>query len=139
MTGSAGKLFVHQEPARTVTRRENRRRWPRLHCDLPVRLFIQKPAGTAILSTRGAELNEGGIAVYTTFELTTVDQVELELTPPFSGLSLRVRGAVRHCGGYSYGLEFIAAGEAEGRELSLLRQTLRHPNEIRQALVCAWA
>jgi hypothetical protein len=83
----------------------------------------------AILATRGTALNEGGIAVYTDFELTIGEQVELELTPPFSGLSLRVRGVVRSRASHCCGLEFIAADAGERRKLSLLRQMLQYGNE----------
>ena len=109
-----------------MTCQENRRRWPRLHCDLPVRVLIRKPTRVTVLATRGTALNEGGMMVYTGFQLAIGERVELELLPPFSRLPVRVTGVVRNRRNYFYGLEFMAEGEPQRCELSLLRQTLKY-------------
>ena len=53
------------------------------------------------------------------------DEVEIEFTPPYSGEPLRVRGVVRNCDGYRYGVEFIAGNTGGQQEVIRLRDALR--------------
>ena len=82
------------------------RRWPRYRINVPVRLVVQRPDKTVIVSGRGMELNEGGMALFAGVELKTGQRVEIEFTPPY-GQPLRVRSTVRNRSGYNYGTEFL--------------------------------
>jgi len=74
------------------------------------------------MNTRGAQVNEGGLAVYADTELAIGDEAEIE----FTNYCLTLRGVVRnHAGGNLYGVEFLAASALEGEYLNLFRQVLR--------------
>jgi hypothetical protein len=83
------------------------RRWQRLHVNLPVRVLVKTPDCLRIVSGRGTELSEGGVALYAALELEIGDRVEVELTDPDSGPPLRIRAVVRNRAGYFYGLQFL--------------------------------
>jgi len=85
------------------------RQWQRLHVDVPVRILVKTPDCLRIVSGRGAELNEGGIAVYVAVELGIGDRVDIELTAPDSGPPLRLAAVVRDRRGYLYGFRFQPA------------------------------
>jgi len=74
------------------------------------------------MNTRGAQVNEGGLAVYADAELAIGDEAEIE----FTSYCFTLRGVVRnHAGDHLYGVEFLAAGALEGEYLDLFRQVLR--------------
>jgi hypothetical protein len=84
-----------------------KRRWIRLHVNIPIQVLVRKPDCLQILGGRGTELNEGGVALYATLELDIGNRVEVELADPDSGPSLRIRAVVRKRAEYFYGLQFL--------------------------------
>lgn len=82
------------------------RRWQRLHVNLPVRILVKTSEYLRIVTGRGAELNEGGLAVYVGVELEIGDRVDIELPAPDSSPPLRLAAVVRNRRGYFYGLRF---------------------------------
>ena len=52
------------------------------------------------------------------------DHAEIEFTPPYSGLPIRIRGVVRNRKGYRYGVEFLAENERESEQVNHLRTML---------------
>jgi len=98
------------------------RRWPRYRINVPVRVVVQRPDKTVIVSGRGMELNEGGMALFAGVELKAGQRVEIEFTPPYSGQPLRVRGVIRNRNGYNYGSEFLLLN----REDKIQSEQIRH-------------
>lgn len=98
------------------------RRWPRYRINVPVRVVVQRPDKTVIVSGRGMELNEGGMALFAGVELRVGQRVEIEFTPPYSGQPLRVRGVIRNRNGYNYGSEFLLLD----REDKIQSEQIRH-------------
>jgi len=100
------------------------RRWPRYRINVPVRLVVQRPDKTVIVSGRGMELNEGGMALFAGVELKPGQRVEIEFTPPY-GQPLRVRSTVRNRSGYSYGTEFLLLNREDKQQAEQIRQVLQ--------------
>ena len=100
------------------------RRWPRYRINVPVRLVVQRPDKTVIVSGRGMELNEGGMALFAGVELKPGQRVEIEFTPPY-GQPLRVRGTVRDRNGYNYGTEFLLLNREDKQQAEQIRQVLQ--------------
>jgi hypothetical protein len=73
---------------------------------------------------RGNELSEGGLAVTAGVEMKLGDEAEIEFTPPYSGLPIRIRGVVRNRKGYRYGVEFLAGSDRESEQVDHLRTML---------------
>jgi hypothetical protein len=73
---------------------------------------------------RGNELSEGGLAVTAGVEMKPGDEAEIEFTPPYSGLPIRIRGVVRNRKGYRYGVEFLAGSDRESEQVDHLRTML---------------
>jgi hypothetical protein len=101
------------------------RRWPRQTLDVPLRVVIHTPDKTVIRDGRACELSEGGMSFAAGVELKTGDQVEIEFTPAYSGLPIRIRAVARNGNGYKYGAEFVASNNQERHELASLRENLR--------------
>ncbi len=89
------------------------RRWPRYKLNIPVRLIAEKGDKVVIVPGRGNELNEGGLAVFVGMELATDERISVEFTPPYSGIPIRARCAVRDRNGYTYGLEFLTESDED--------------------------
>jgi hypothetical protein len=53
-------------------------------------------------------------------ELKPGDETEIEFTPPYSGVPIRIRGIVRN----RYGMEFVAADARECEQVDRLRLML---------------
>jgi len=102
------------------------RRWQRFHFDVPIRLVFENGNYTRIAEGRGTELNEGGLGLYAGIELEIGDRVEVELTVPFYGLSLRLRGVVRNRpgNGYYYGIQFVDTDATQKGEIALFAKML---------------
>ncbi len=100
------------------------RRWPRYRINVPVRLVVQRPDKTVIVSGRGMELNEGGMALFAGVELKPGQLVEIEFTPPY-GQPLRVRSTVRDRSGYNYGTEFLLLNGDDKQQAEQIRQVLQ--------------
>ena len=101
------------------------RRWPRYRINVPVRLVVQRPDKTVIVSGRGMELNEGGLALFAGVELKLDQRVEVEFTPPYDGQPVRARGAVRDRNGYNYGIEFLLLNGEDKEQALQIRQVLQ--------------
>jgi PilZ domain len=100
------------------------RRWPRYRINVPVRLVVQRPDKTVIVSGRGMELNEGGMALFAGVELKAGQRVEIEFTPPY-GQPLRVRSTVRNRNGYNYGTEFLLLNRDDKQQAEQIRLVLQ--------------
>lgn len=100
-------------PAERVDLDGYERRWRRLHVILPVRMLVKTPDCVRILTGRGTEVNQGGMAVYVAVELGIGDRVEVELPAPDLNSPLRLAAVVRNRTGYLYGLQFEPASARE--------------------------
>jgi hypothetical protein len=101
------------------------RRWHRFRFDVPVRVLLRRDDRKLEVAARGTGMNEGGIGLYMEAPLQAGGQLQLEFTPPYAGLTVRVRGRVCHADGNRYGVEFLADDAAEQQEVELFRQMLR--------------
>ena len=101
------------------------RRWHRFRFDVAVRELLRRDDRKLEVAARGTGMNEGGIGLYMEAPLAAGDQVEVEFTPPYARLTLRVRGAVRNAEASRYGVEFLAGDAAEQQEVALFRRMLR--------------
>ena len=108
----------------TVELETRRRRWPRHHLDVPIRVIVHSASKTSVFVGRGNELSEGGLAVTAGVELKAGDEAEIEFTPPYCGGPIRIRGVVRNRVGYRYGMEFVAEGEREKEQVERLKTML---------------
>jgi hypothetical protein len=100
------------------------RRWPRYRINVPVRVVVQRPDKTVIVTGRGTELNEGGMALFAGVELKVGQRVQIEFTPPY-GQPLRVRSTVRNRSGYNYGTEFLLLNREDKQHTEHIRQVLQ--------------
>ncbi len=112
------------DSSQTQSQFDPKRRWPRYHFNVPVRLMFPRSGKMRIASATGKELNGGGVGVSTHVDMQLGDEVMLEFATPFLGLPIRVRAIVRDRSGHHFGLEFTAGSRAEELEVALLRQTL---------------
>jgi len=101
------------------------RRWPRYRINVPVRVVVQRPEKTVIVSGRGTELNEGGMAIFAGVELKVGQRIQIEFTPPYDGQPLRVRSTVRNRSGYNYGTEFLLSNREDKLQAEQIRQVLQ--------------
>ena len=101
------------------------RRWPRYKINVPVRVVVQRPDKTVIVSGRGTELNEGGMAIFAGIELRVGQRVEIEFTPPYDGQPVRVRSTVRNRSGYNYGAEFLLVNREDKLQAAQIRHVLQ--------------
>ncbi len=108
----------------TIETAKRARRWRRLHLDVPIRVIVHGPNKTSVIVGRGNELNEGGMALTAGVELNLGDKTELEFTPPYSGMPIRIRGVVRNRKGYRYGMEFLAEDPQESEQVDRWRTML---------------
>ncbi len=100
------------------------RRWQRYKVDVPIRVIVHKAMKTTIVDGRGASLSEGGMGMFAGAELKPGDQVEVEFTPPYSGLPIRVEARVCNRAGYNYGVEFLTESNSQKQEAAQLRRHL---------------
>lgn len=96
------------------------RRWTRHKLDVPIRVIVHGESRTSLFDGRGNELSEGGMALTAGVELTPGDLVDVEFTPPYSGLPIRHRGVVRNRTGYRYGIEFLASDDRDAEQTERL-------------------
>jgi hypothetical protein len=108
----------------TIETAKRTRRWPRYRLDVPLRVIVHGPGKTTVIVGRGNELNEGGMALTAGVELKLGDQTEIEFTPPYAGLPIRIRGVVRNRKGYRYGMEFVAESDQEQEQVLRWRTML---------------
>jgi hypothetical protein len=101
------------------------RRWQRYKLDLPLRVVVLQKDKTNIVSGRGTEISEGGLAVFAGTELRVGDPMFVEFTPPYSGKPLRVAATVRNRSGYNYGVEFSSQTEEQRTQVTNFQVLLR--------------
>jgi hypothetical protein len=101
------------------------RRWRRFRFDVPVRVVMQRNARDLEFAARGTAMNEGGIALDLEASLQIGNLLQVEFAPPYAGLPVRVRSAVRNAAGNRYGVEFLVADGEDQQEVGLFRQMLR--------------
>jgi len=102
----------------------NTRRYQRHSMDAPIRVIVHRTRKTTVFLARGNELSEGGMALTAGVELNPGDETEIEFTPPYSRLPIRIRGIVRNRAGHRYGMEFVAADARENEQVDRLRLLL---------------
>ena len=90
----------------------NSRRWARYKVDVPVVITLRRLGEVTVLEGRGSELNCGGMKIFLPTDLLIGDQVTVEFTPPYSSQPVMMRGVVRNCHIYSYGVEFVRGRDA---------------------------
>jgi hypothetical protein len=90
-----------------------------------VRLTRQTAVHRTEITGRGTEINEGGIGVHAPIDLAVGEQVDLEFSPTYSGIPVRLQGIVRNRARDYYGLEFLARDETEQRHVDRVGQLLR--------------
>src|SRR6185437_10746266 len=100
------------------------RRWTRHKLDVPVRVIVHLDDKSRVISGRGKEISEGGMAFFAGVELHVGDKIEVEFTPPWG--PIRVQGIVRNRQGYSYGVEFFAVNQEQAAEQDRLRAALNN-------------
>ena len=100
------------------------RQWERRKTDVPVCVVVQKEFRTMLISGRLKDLSETGAGVFAGVELKLNTEIQIEFTPAFDGVPLRVRAVVRNRRGYLYGMEFSAQNAAEEDALALLKAVL---------------
>jgi len=83
----------------------NKRRWPRVPVDFPVKVVTAKGFSTTVVQGRGTELSEGGMLLYAGILLNPGDLLELEFDAP---VHTKMTAIVRYRSGFCFGLEFIA-------------------------------
>jgi len=103
----------------------SQRRWQRFKLNVPVRVIAYRDNKATIVSGRGNEVSEGGLAIFAGLEVRLGEEIGVEFTPPYSSEPLRVRGIVRNRKGYKYGIEFLAENPDEHERVARLRELLR--------------
>ena len=123
---------TRQVTTRATKSNASQRRWRRFQFDVPIRLVVQGNHRTEVVG-RGCDLSEGGIAVHAPIDMNVGDPVEVEFTPAYSGMPVRVRAIVRNRCRYIYGLEFQAKDAVEQERIDLVGQLLRGASDFREA------
>jgi hypothetical protein len=106
------------------------RRFQRYKLDVPVRVLKYTDEKIRIIDGRGNELNEGGMSVNAGVELDLKEMVEVEFTPPYTGVPLRVRATVRNRTGYRYGLEFMMESPEDCEKVVEIRLALQGMGKV---------
>jgi len=91
---------------------QSSRRWARYRVDVPVAITLRRFGKVTVVEGRGSELNCGGMKVFLPTDLHIGDPVAVEFTPPYSRQPVMMKGIVRNCHIYSYGVEFICDKDA---------------------------
>jgi len=89
-------------------------------------VIVHSPDKISLIDGRGNELSEGGMALTAGVELLLGDTVQVEFTPPYSGLPLRQTGIVRNRTGYRYGIEFVVTNTRDAEQVERLLAILRN-------------
>jgi hypothetical protein len=101
------------------------RRFVRYKLDVPIRVIVDRSDKTVVMEGRGMELNEGGLTVLAGLELHIGSEIDIEFTPPYRSMPIRVRALVRDRSGYFYGVEFIPLTPDEIERVGSIRQILK--------------
>ncbi len=97
-----------------------RRRWRRFEFTVPVRVTVEKFRQLSVISSRGSQVNAGGLAFFADTELSIGDEAEITL----ADYGLTLRAVVRNRTGNQYGVKFLATSAEEAEQLGLFRQNL---------------
>lgn len=84
------------------------RRWARYRVEVSVVITFRRHGKVTVVEGRGSELSCGGMTIFLPADLYTGDPVAVEFTPPYSSQPVTMKGIVRNCQIYSYGVEFIS-------------------------------
>jgi hypothetical protein len=122
-SGLASKIWAGENGAIENTFKQPRR-WQRHKVDVPIRVIVHGSNKTSLYNGRGNELSEGGMALTAGVELLLGDMVDIEFTPPYSGLPIRHKGTVRNRTGYRYGIEFLANNNQDAEQIERLLSML---------------
>ena len=114
---------VHKSVA-TGSQQTGTRRWKRHRVDVPVRVIVHRCDRTSLFDGRGTELSEGGMAVFAGVELHLGDNADIEFTPPYSGIPIRITGTIRNRAGYRYGVEFLSDNRDQREQICRLLTVL---------------
>ena len=101
------------------------RKFQRLKIDLPISVVFPMPDKTKIVSARGNDVSENGLAVFAGLEMNVGDNLFIEFTPPYSSKPVRVPATVRNRRGYKYGIEFEAESDQEKKLVEQFRMLLQ--------------
>jgi len=96
------------------------RRWRRFECIVPIRVTLEKSRQLSVISSRGSQVNAGGLAFFSDTELLIGDEAEITL----ADYGLTLRAVVCNCTGDQYGVKFLATSAEEAEQLGLFRQIL---------------
>jgi hypothetical protein len=83
----------------------NTRRWRRYPVDLPVRILPCSRLPAVVMTGRGTELSQNGMALYSGADMELDDVVEVEFLIPDP---LKVMATVRSRSGHYFGLQFLS-------------------------------
>ena len=101
------------------------RRFERQKVDLPIVVVVPLQDRMKIVSARGNDVSENGLAFFAGIELRIGDNVFIEFTPPYSNKPVRVPATVKNRRGYKYGIQFEAESEAEHKLIEQFRMLLQ--------------
>jgi PilZ domain len=107
--------------AKTVT---GVRRWRRFQFTLPVRVTIEKFRQEIVVSSRGSQINAGGLALFVSTDVDTDLCIGDEAEIAFTDYDLIVRGVVRNRTSNQCGVKFLATSADEAEQLALFRKML---------------
>ena len=99
------------------------RRWRRFELTVPIRVTVEKFRQVSVISSRGSQVNAGGLAFFADTDLAIGDEAEIAFTDYDD---LTVRGVVRNRSENQCGVKFLAASPEEAEQLGLFRRNLSH-------------
>ena len=88
------------------------RRWARYKVEVPVVITFRRHGKVTAVEGRGSALSCGGMTIFLPTDLHIGDSVVVEFVPPYSRQPVMMKGIVRNCHIYSYGVEFICDKDA---------------------------
>jgi hypothetical protein len=97
------------------------RRWTRHKIDVRLRVLFALPDGKASDAFgRANNLSHGGLEAYIPCSIAVGSAVQAELTFPECSKEVKVKGVIRTCAGFRYGLEFT---EVSGEVREMISKT----------------
>ncbi|HYY70620.1 MAG TPA: PilZ domain-containing protein [Terriglobales bacterium] len=107
-----------------ITTPPGTRRWRRFQFTLPVRVAVEKFRQTVVVSSRGSQVNAGGLAFFVSTDVDTDVCIGDEAEIAFTDYDLTVRGVVRNRASQLCGVKFLATSAEAAEQLALFRQML---------------
>ena len=121
-------------PAVKAPNYEAQRRCTRFKIDVPVLVVVPHDEKCTLHTGRGADIGEGGMALFACLEARVGSEIFVDFTPAYSGGPVRVRGVVRNRHAYRYGIEFSARTDTEQQSIERFRNLLYgfrlHPRRL---------